>query len=375
MIGSLREAVRQPDHYYWITALLAARGTQRATTVVIALMVSMLGVLPLAMVFSPSGAQGTRDVTIVVAVALIALVIAATWLRGRWPSRRWSVVFVALESIATLAVAAVQHNPSTGMGAAAGFAALAGYVVFFHTLRYLLFVMVPAVAAVLIPFLHQLPQDAVWAWCQAIAVLGVIVIAALGGYAYVYLMGIATPDRDIEPLTGLLNKDAFYEATGALIGSRSRLDDRHLVILVVSLDHFGLLTGSGGLTAGEKARVAVSRALRETTRHNAVVAHVGDSEFLVADCFVTQDSSPLVERIRSSIRSTPMRLSASIGVVSTPMGALASAPPYELLDELIALASTAMSEARRRGGNQAEYTVCERPTAVDEFPGRTEDAG
>lgn len=90
------------------------------------------------------------------------------------------------------------------------------------------------------------------------------------------------------------------------------------MIVVVSLDHFGLLTGSGGLTAGEKARVAVSRTLRETTRHDAVVAHVSDSEFLVADSFVSSDSSALVERIRSAIRSTPQRLSASIGVVSTP---------------------------------------------------------
>lgn len=56
------------------------------------------------------------------------------------------------------------------------------------------------------------------------------------------------------------------------------------------------------------------------------------------------------------------------------MGELAACPPYELLDELIALAATAMYEARRAGGNRAEYIVCARPTTLDGYPDRTEDA-
>ncbi|OBF11839.1 GGDEF domain-containing protein [Mycobacterium sp. ACS4331] len=375
MIATVHAVSRQADHYHWITALLTARGAQRATSIVVALLVAMLGILPFAMVFSPSGAQGTRDVTIVVAVTVLAFLIGAAWLRARWPSRRQSVVFVALEAAGITAVAVVQANPVAGLAVATAYSALAGYVMFFHTVRYLPAVAVAAVGTALVPFLRQVYSgDPVWAWCQLVAMLTLFIVAALGGYALVHLIGITSPDSDLEPLTGLLNKDAFYEATGALIASRSRLDDRHLVIVVVSLDHFGLLTGSGGLTAGEKARVAVSRTLRETTRHDAVVAHVGDSEFLVADSFVSPDSSALVERIRSAIRSTPLRLSASIGVVSTPMGELAACPPYDLLDELIALAATAMYEARRAGGNRAEYVVCARPTALDGYPDRTEDA-
>ncbi|BBZ32883.1 GGDEF domain-containing protein [Mycolicibacterium confluentis] len=375
MIATLRAVSRQADHYHWITALLTARGAQRPTSAVVALLVSMLGVLPFAMVFSPSGAQGTRDVVIVAFVTAVAFLIASAWLRPRWPSRRQSVVLVGLEAAGITAVAVVQANPVAGLAMATAYSALAGYVVFFHTMRYLPAVTVGAVATALVPFLRQVSSgDAVFAWCQLIAVLMLFVVAAMGGHALVHLIGITSPDSDLEPLTGLLNKDAFYEATGALIASRSRLDDRHLVIVVVSLDHFGLLTGSGGLTAGEKARVAVSRTLRETTRHDAVVAHVSDSEFLVADSFVSSDSSALVERIRSAIRSTPQRLSASIGVVSTPMGELAACPPYELLDELIALAATAMYEARRAGGNRAEYIVCARPTTLDGYPDRTEDA-
>jgi len=65
-------------------------------------------------------------------------------------------------------------------------------------------------------------------------------------------------------------------------------------------------------------------------------------------------------------------MTASIGVVSTPMRDLASCPPYDLLDELVALATTAMYEARRAGGNQAHYVACPRPAALDDYPGQAD---
>lgn len=50
--------------------------------------------------------------------------------------------------------------------------------------------------------------------------------------------------------------------------------------------------------------MTVGQALRETVRHNAIVAHVSDDDFLIADTFTTADASPLVERIRGAIAAT-----------------------------------------------------------------------
>ncbi len=355
--------------------MLAARGAQNAATTIVGLLIAALGVLPLAMIFSPAGPQGTSAVLVTIAVALTIFLNSAMWLRRRWPTRKQSLVLVALTTPMIAAAALVQSNPVGGLAATAVFGAVAGYLVFFHAARYLGPVVVVGTATALVPFLRIVHSgDTVLACCLLASIVFISLTAVLVSHAFVYLLGITAPDRDIEPLTGLLNRDAFYESTGALIASRSRLDDRHLVIVVVNLDHFGLLTGSGGVAAGERARVAVSRAVRETTRHDALVAHVAESEFLVADSFGSPDSSALVERIRSAIRSTPLRMTASMGVVSTPMADLASSPPYELLDELIALGTTAMYEARRAGGNRAHYVVCDRPTAIEDYPDRTEDA-
>ncbi|PRC60582.1 GGDEF domain-containing protein, partial [Mycobacterium sp. ITM-2017-0098] len=43
---------------------------------------------------------------------------------------------------------------------------------------------------------------------------------------------------DIEQLTGLLRRDAFYRAVATLLASRSRSADQYLVVVAVNLDSF-----------------------------------------------------------------------------------------------------------------------------------------
>jgi hypothetical protein len=57
------------------------------------------------------------------------------------------------------------------------------------------------------------------------------------------------------------------------------------------------------------------------------------------------------------VASTPQGITASLGVVCTPLRPLADRPPDEVVDELIGLATAAMFRAHRRGGNQAEYVI------------------
>ncbi|HEY9267656.1 MAG TPA: diguanylate cyclase, partial [Mycobacterium sp.] len=158
----------------------------------------------------------------------------------------------------------------------------------------------------------------------------------------------------------LLHRDAFYRGVATLLASRSRSDDQYLVVVAVNIDSFSLLLGLSGARGGNRARVTVGQALRETVRHNAIVAHISDDDFLIADTFTTADASPLVERIRGAIAVTPQRLTASIGVVCTPLPPLAAEPPDDVADKLIAIATTAIEQARMAGGNQVRYVL--RPT-------------
>jgi diguanylate cyclase (GGDEF)-like protein len=185
----------------------------------------------------------------------------------------------------------------------------------------------------------------------------IYVFAAFSCRLVVWLSGTEDGADSVEPLTGLLNRDAFYLQTATLLASRNRDDDRYLVIAVVNIDSFAAMVAVAGNRGGNRARIAAGQALREQVRRDAIVGHVGEAEFFVADCFTTPDSSPLIERIRGAIAATPAGMTASIGVVSTPLRPLVEHPPHEILDEIVALATTAMYEARRAGGNQARYVV------------------
>lgn len=162
---------------------------------------------------------------------------------------------------------------------------------------------------------------------------------------------------DVEPLTGLLTRQTFDELAATMLGARHRGDDRFLVVMVTSLDSFAARASLQGRREADRARVAAAQALRETVRRDALVCHVDEAEFLIADTFTAPDPTPLAERVRGALATVPGGVTASIGVVSTPLGPLSERPPYDVLEEVIALATTAMFRARRRGGNQAEYLL------------------
>ena len=367
MVKALRRWWHHPDHFYWLTAFLAARGAQVLTCRAVAICTFGIGALGLAMLWSPSGPPGTLSRLLVVGVTLFCTLTAGLWLRNQWPTRGWSAAYAVTTGLCIATCCLVQADPVAGLFGTTAFAALAGYIAFFHTARLLVFnlAVTAATAAVLATRVAD-HNDAVWAACALAFVAMTNLAVTFGCQAVGRLLVVDVLNTDMDPLTGLLNREAFYRTTGEFMAARARIDDCYLVLVVISLDNFTLLTGTEGRVSGQRARVAVAQTLRETTRSNAIVAHVGQAEFLIADTFSSTDASPLVERVRSAIATTPPRLTASIGVVITPMRGLADCPPLELMDELVVMAEGAMADARRAGGNMARTIVCATPTVLAE---------
>ncbi len=72
-----------------------------------------------------------------------------------------------------------------------------------------------------------------------------------------------------------------------------------------------------------------------------------------------------MERVRATVASSPSRLTASIGVVTTPLSPLAGHPPYDVLDEVLGIATAAMKVARRAGGNKVHQVLSPTLTVLD----------
>jgi GGDEF domain-containing protein len=358
------------DQYYVFTARLSARGQQKTAMRLIATCVLCLGIPALLAALSPktSSLPGGEAALGVIAAGCVAL--AAPWLRHRWPSRTESATVVVTGALALAAGSLLPADPLAGLLVAVAFAFALGFTALFHSRRLLIFIS--AVSAFTVAWLWA--KIAVDEPATAVAVVIPLVLLCVGvTYACRTIAdvgGNGDAPTDLEPITGLLTRTAFYDQAATVLGCRHRDDDRFLVLIAITIDSLAAIHSIQGPRGVHAARVAAGQALRDTVRRDVILAHVSEAEFFVADTFTAPDPDPLIERLRSAIASTPMGLTASIGVVSNQLRPLMERPPLEALEEVVALATTAMFEARSAGGNQARYVLNPKlPGDGGQFPG------
>ncbi|KAA0092663.1 diguanylate cyclase [Mycolicibacterium sp. P1-18] len=355
-LAAVRRRLHSEDRYYWITSMLAARGLQRAACRLTAANIVACGAMPLLLMFGDLRPMGTRDRTIAVAVAVLCVAMASTWLRSNWPTRRHSQLCVLGGSLMVVVACLIQAHPAIGMVGATAFVVVSAFTAMFHAgwlLAYTWIVGIGTLVVLSVRLGGVRPEVTI-----AVVALFVVVNAFV---AFCCRSVIRLVDNDVhygelEPLTGLLTRDAFSDRVATIV-TRARDDDRFLAIVVVSLDSFSLLTAMGGDAGAKQARVAIGQRLRETLRRDAVLSHVGESEYLVADTFASTDASVLTDRLQHTVRTAPYRLTASIGTVITPLEHLVGHPPHDVVEELITIATSNVYRARRNGGQRTETTA------------------
>ena len=346
-----------PDRYYAVTSELAARGYQQVTMRVITGCILMLG-LPAALASTnPAASYWAKGSLTFAAIALGTVALATPWLRYRWPSREVSTVVVVVGGLVLTLGCVLAADPFAGLLIGTGFLFILGYAALFHGAPLQVFTVVASAFTVVVLGVRIAASDIATAFAVATPVVSVNLFVFAGCRVIAGLTATSAPHTDVEPLTGLLTRAGFDEMVATLLGARNRDDDRYLVIALSAIDTFAPLQSMQGSRATDRVRIAVGQVLRETVRRDALLAHVGDAEFLVADTFTTPDATPLAERMRGAVAATPDGVTASIGVVATPLRPLADRPPNEVLEELIALSTTAMYRARRRGGDQYDFGI------------------
>ena len=345
-----------PDQDNALSARLAAAGYQTTTMRVVGCCILALGLSSLLAGVVPSTTPwpGFRLAYIGIAAACVAL--AAPWFRYRWPTRRESTAVVVAGTLALAAGCLATIDPLAGMLTAAAFPFVLGFTALFHSSR-LLTTVATVTALTVVVTAARIARHEV---ATAIAVtIPIVLLCVVTTYACRTVATVSVSDddhADVDPVTGLLTREAFYERSATLLGARNRGDDRYLVIAAVAIDTLNAITGIHGPRGANRATVSAGQALRETVRRGSVLGSLNEAEFLVADTFTTPDPTPLGERLRGAVASTPSGITASIGVVTTALGPLTERPPYDVLDDVIARATEAMTQARRDGGNQVHYT-------------------
>ena len=373
LVSAARNWARSEDHYYWLTSYLAARGLQRSTCRLIAASILGLALIPLVLSFSSLGPTGSVGRWLAAGVTVGGVALSTIWLRSSWPTRLQSQACVTLGTVCIAVACLIEAHPALGLMGASSFIVVSAFTALFHDRRMLAFTWTMGAATLLVLAARLGSVD------PLLAVCGVALFALINVFVvFVCRNVLRLVDKDfhyseLEPLTGLLTRDAFSDRVATLVAARDRDDDRFVAIVVVSMDSFSLVTAVGGEAGGRDARVAIGHSISETLRRDAILAHVGESEFIIADTFTTVDASVLTERLHQTVRAASFRLTASIGVVTTPLGPLVGLPPHDVVEELVTLATSNMYIARRAGGQRTEATACPRLTALDDNAGNLGD--
>jgi diguanylate cyclase (GGDEF)-like protein/PAS domain S-box-containing protein len=152
----------------------------------------------------------------------------------------------------------------------------------------------------------------------------------------------------VDDLTGLLNRRGFLSVARHTLTLAPRLEGP-LLLIFADLDGLKAINDTLGHREGDRALIDTAKILKKTYRDSDIIARLGGDEFTVlAMGNSRKDTTVLAARLQDQVgahnamRHRPWQLSISVGIV-----------PYDVksrqpLEELIALADTAMYEDKRR---------------------------
>ncbi len=153
---------------------------------------------------------------------------------------------------------------------------------------------------------------------------------------------------ETDPLTGLANRRAFFEAL------RQRLSSlRHPgALLYLDLDHLEIANDLRGHADGDQILTAFARLLQAQTRHDDIAARIGGDEFVLYLDDIMKES--VVRRAEALVRTAGEALSGESGDPAHPLGVsigVATTDPArpESVEDLLARADAAMYRAKQAG--------------------------
>lgn len=152
-----------------------------------------------------------------------------------------------------------------------------------------------------------------------------------------------------DPLTGVLNRRAFFEQATRLEQSR-----KACAIAMMDLDHFKSVNDCYGHAVGDRVLIAFCAAVNQETRESDIFGRLGGEEFaLIFPDTSVADTAQIMRRIRIRVESELAQathnnashpITVSIGIANWPVGVT--------FNQALAAADNCLYQAKNNGRNQ-----------------------
>jgi len=196
-------------------------------------------------------------------------------------------------------------------------------------------------------------------WTFRAVEIGMLVDATLLALALGYQFRVGQEERlraerlaQLDPLTGLNNRRAFYDKTSPLWSQAVRHGHATSVMLL-DIDRFKQINDAHGHAHGDEVLKATANLLRQSIRQGDALARWGGEEFIV---FLPETDRPeamaLAERLRAAIADMRVAAGTAEIAVTASIGIAQQEHHHVTLDALIAAADECLYQAKQQGRNR-----------------------
>ena len=155
-----------------------------------------------------------------------------------------------------------------------------------------------------------------------------------------------------DPLTGLLNRAAFFENLGKMLQCRRRGDARHGALVLFDLDFFKSINDVHGHQLGDEYIVEMAERARRSCRRTDLLARLGGDEFALFLPGLTPENLPHVMDGLHVRLTAPLVLHGKHFQPGVSMGVVMVNDAETDVDELMSRADVALFRAKKKGRNR-----------------------
>ncbi|WP_197497274.1 diguanylate cyclase [Mycobacterium sp. 852013-51886_SCH5428379] len=351
----IREWWNQPDQFDNITDFLHQRDLMRSARMIMAVVASASGSIPLT-VLASERQYSVGAVLVGVLGVLFTAGMVLFWLT-RWPTRRQSRAAVVGGAICVALWTVTQDSAAIATLGCTAMTVTGGYIAVFHSGRVMIANSALAMAITAVTTLELARNSGAAAAAAAFGLIFLLNLSApLTIRALSRALVLYAQRSEEDPLTGLLNRRGFVDAVTRR-ASLAPSTHTHLTVFMLDLDHFKMVNDTYGHAVGDRTLLGVADVLKQRCPPEAVICRAGGEEFLVAMTgpagaeTVTATATELCAGI-SEVRRD---VTASIGTARIALPELTGPDSARRIARLIEIADKAMYSAKHRGGNQVRH--------------------
>jgi diguanylate cyclase (GGDEF)-like protein len=165
----------------------------------------------------------------------------------------------------------------------------------------------------------------------------------------------------MDPLTGLLNRRGFGEATARMM-EREAGAGRPITVMIFDIDHFKSVNDRFGHATGDEVLKLFSETVVANLRATDLIGRVGGEEFAALLPCGMDEAVSAAERVREAFQDSGVAIDDEPLATTVSIG-LAGGPADTELEVLMASADTALYQAKRGGRNQVR-AIIEQPLSL-----------